>query len=41
MVHEHGVRTGELFYVDRFQRKQRLEVPWGKADSAAAAAIAA
>jgi DEAD/DEAH box helicase domain-containing protein len=30
MVHEHGVESGELFYLDRFARKQRLEVPWGK-----------
>ena len=35
MVHEHGVESGELFYMDRFARKQRLEVPWGKAAVAA------
>ncbi|MGH8046366.1 MAG: ribonuclease H-like domain-containing protein, partial [Chthoniobacterales bacterium] len=42
MVHEHGVQAGELFYMDRFARKQRLEVPWGKsaADKAAVAAAA-
>jgi DEAD/DEAH box helicase domain-containing protein len=28
MVHEHGARTGELFYVDRFARKQRAAVSW-------------
>ncbi len=28
MVHEHGVETGELFYLDRFDRKQRLEITW-------------
>jgi DEAD/DEAH box helicase domain-containing protein len=28
MVHEHGVSAGELFYIDRFSRKQRLEVSW-------------
>lgn len=37
MVHEHGVQAGELFYMDRFGRKQRLEVPWGKTAVAAAA----
>lgn len=31
MVHEQGARAGELFYMDRFGRKQRVEVPWGKA----------
>jgi len=41
MVHEHGVRSGELFYMDRFARRQRLEVPWGKATNATTAAIAA
>lgn len=30
MVHEHGVQSGELFYMDRFARKQRIEVPWKK-----------
>ena len=40
MVHEHGVQTGELSYMDRFARKQRLEVPWGKS-AAKASAIAA
>lgn len=34
MVHEHGVRTGELFYQDRFSRRQRVEVPWGQAVAA-------
>ena len=38
MVHEHGVQAGELFYLDRFARKQRLEVPWGKTAAAAVAA---
>ena len=28
LVHEHGARHGELFYEDRFSRKQRLEVNW-------------
>ncbi len=28
MVHEHGVDTGELFYLDRFDRKQRLDIKW-------------
>ena len=28
MVHEHGIRHGELFYEDRFARKQRMEVNW-------------
>jgi len=28
MVHEHGVQHGELFYDDRFGRRQRLEVNW-------------
>ncbi len=28
MVHEHGVKNGELFYNDRFGRKTRLEVKW-------------
>jgi hypothetical protein len=37
MVHEYGVDNGELFYMDRFARKQRLEVPWGKAAAAIAA----
>jgi DEAD/DEAH box helicase domain-containing protein len=28
LVHEHGVRHGELFYNDRFGRKQRMEINW-------------
>ena len=28
MVHEYGARSSELFYSDRFGRKQRLEVAW-------------
>jgi hypothetical protein len=28
LVHEHGVRHGELFYSDRFGRKQRMEINW-------------
>jgi DEAD/DEAH box helicase domain-containing protein len=41
MVHEYGVENGELFYLDRFTRKQRLEVPWkAAADKAEAAAVA-
>jgi len=28
MVHEHGVKNGELFYADRFGRKQRVQVQW-------------
>jgi hypothetical protein len=27
-VHEHGARHGELFYSDRFGRKQRMEINW-------------
>lgn len=38
MVHEHGVQTGELHYMDRFARRQRVEVPWGKSAPAALAA---
>jgi DEAD/DEAH box helicase domain-containing protein len=40
MVHEHGAQAGELFYMDRFGRKQRLEAPWGKSVAAAAAVAA-
>jgi RNase_H superfamily len=29
LVHEHGVRNRELFYTDKFNRKQRLELAWG------------
>ena len=29
LIHEHGVRNRELFYIDKFNRKQRLEVAWG------------
>ncbi|HEY5741344.1 MAG TPA: ribonuclease H-like domain-containing protein [Terrimicrobiaceae bacterium] len=28
LVHEHGTRHGELFYNDRFGRKQRVEISW-------------
>jgi len=28
LVHEHGARHGELFYRDRFGRKQRMEINW-------------
>ena len=28
LVHEHGARHGELFYSDRFGRRQRMEVNW-------------
>lgn len=28
MVHEHGSRHRELFYTDRFGRRQRMEVTW-------------
>lgn len=28
MVHEHGSKNRELFYTDRFGRKQRMEVTW-------------
>lgn len=28
MVHEHAMQHGELFYEDRFARKQRLEIDW-------------
>lgn len=37
MVHEHGVTAGELFYLDRFGRRQRVAVPWGPAATALAA----
>lgn len=36
MVHEHGVQTGGLFYIDRFQRRQQVAVPWGKTAAIAA-----
>lgn len=38
MVHEHGVQNGELFYVDRFNRRQQVAVPWGQSNAAALAA---
>ena len=28
LAHEHGARHRELFYADRFGRRQRLEVDW-------------
>lgn len=28
LVHEHGIRHGELFYADRFGRPSRVEVNW-------------
>jgi len=28
LVHEYGVQHGELFYTDRFARKQRVELDW-------------
>ena len=28
MVHEHGARHRELFYDDRFGRRQRMEIDW-------------
>jgi hypothetical protein len=28
MVHEHGCHHRELFYTDRFNRRQRMEVTW-------------
>lgn len=28
MVHEFGANNRELYYTDRFARKQRVEVPW-------------
>ncbi len=28
LIHEYGAQHGELFYPDRFDRKQRLEVNW-------------
>ncbi|MFZ4483253.1 MAG: ribonuclease H-like domain-containing protein [Chthoniobacterales bacterium] len=31
LVHEHGMRHGEVFYHDRLGRKQRVEVEWGAA----------
>lgn len=30
MVHEHGMRHGEIFYIDTFGNRQRIEVDWGK-----------
>jgi DEAD/DEAH box helicase domain-containing protein len=30
LVHEHGARHRELFYTDRFGRRQRLEVDWAR-----------
>ncbi|HRJ71281.1 MAG TPA: ribonuclease H-like domain-containing protein [Terrimicrobiaceae bacterium] len=30
LVHEHGARNGELFYNDRFGRRQRMEMPGWK-----------
>ena len=30
MVHEHAVQHGELFYEDRFARRQRLEIKWSQ-----------
>jgi DEAD/DEAH box helicase domain-containing protein len=32
LVHEHGARHGELFYTDRFGRKQRMEINWRPAN---------
>ncbi len=29
LVHEYGVKNKEIFYADRFGRRQRLEVNWG------------
>ena len=29
LVHEHGIRHRELFYIDKFNRKQRVEIGWG------------
>ncbi len=40
MVHEHGVRSGTLFYMDRFQRRGQISVPWGAAKNAATAIAA-
>ena len=28
LVHEHGARNRELFYTDKFNRKQRIEIGW-------------
>jgi hypothetical protein len=28
LVHEHGVERQELFYTDKFSRKQRVEIKW-------------
>jgi len=28
LVHEYGVANKELFFNDRFNRKQRLEIQW-------------
>jgi hypothetical protein len=28
LVHEHGVEHRELFYTDKFSRKQRVEIAW-------------
>jgi DEAD/DEAH box helicase domain-containing protein len=29
LVHEHGIRHRELFYIDKFNRKQWIEIGWG------------
>ncbi|MBV9128116.1 MAG: ribonuclease H-like domain-containing protein [Verrucomicrobia bacterium] len=29
LIHEHGIQHGELWYHDRFARKQRVAVGWG------------
>jgi len=34
MVYEYALQHGELFYADRFGRKQRVETPWGEAQPA-------
>ena len=28
LIHEYGAQHGELFYPDRFDRRQRLEIHW-------------
>jgi DEAD/DEAH box helicase domain-containing protein len=28
LVHEHGVAHHEIFYTDKFSRKQRVEIKW-------------
>ncbi len=38
MVHEYGVQHGKLAYLDRFNRRQEVAVPWGQSTAALSAA---